>query len=90
MGPLIKREGVMPNYTYRCKACKKTKEIEQKITDEPLKVCPHCKKEAFERVPSSDVAFQFKGSGFYKTDYSQEKKDGDSKGGCGSSQCGCK
>jgi predicted nucleic acid-binding Zn ribbon protein len=55
----------------------------QKITEQPLKECPKCHKESAKRVPSKDISIQFKGSGFYITDYP--------KGGhCGKSSCDCK
>jgi putative FmdB family regulatory protein len=84
----------MPIYTYLCDACKKHLEIEQKISAEPEIVCPECGKEALKRVPPKEVSIQFKGSGFYKTDYTQLGKekpsnDKESSGGCGSGSCGC-
>ena len=67
----------MPTYRYKCTSCEKEQEIVQKITEEKLIICPFCKAETFTRIPASDVAIQFKGSGFYKTDYTPYKKDSD-------------
>jgi putative FmdB family regulatory protein len=59
----------MPTYEYQCSSCNKMYEFKQKITEEPLTLCPDCKKETLKRVLSKNVNFQFKGSGFYITDY---------------------
>jgi putative FmdB family regulatory protein len=57
----------MPTYEYQCKSCDHRFEIWQKMTDEPLTVCPECNG-TIRRVfyPAGIV---FKGSGFYKTDH---------------------
>lgn len=57
----------MPTYEYQCRSCEHRFEVWQKMTDEPLTVCPECKG-AIRRVffPAGIV---FKGSGFYKTDH---------------------
>jgi putative FmdB family regulatory protein len=57
----------MPTYEYQCKGCSHRFEIRQKMTDEPLTVCPECGG-TIRRVlfPAGVV---FKGSGFYKTDH---------------------
>ncbi len=57
----------MPTYEYQCKSCEHRFEIWQKMTDEPLTVCPECHG-TIRRVlfPAGIV---FKGSGFYKTDH---------------------
>jgi putative FmdB family regulatory protein len=57
----------MPIYEYRCNSCNETHEIIQKISDDPLTHCPKCGG-AMKKLISSP-AIQFKGSGFYKTDY---------------------
>jgi putative FmdB family regulatory protein len=60
----------MPTYAYRCEACQKECEFFQKITDAPETLCPHCGKQALKRgIGGGNIAFQFKGSGFYETDY---------------------
>ncbi len=57
----------MPTYEYQCKSCNHRFEIWQKMSDEPLTVCPECQG-TIRRIlfPAGIV---FKGSGFYKTDH---------------------
>ena len=57
----------MPIYEYECNDCKQRHEIIQKISDPPLEHCPQCA--GTMRKLISSPAIQFKGSGFYKTDY---------------------
>jgi len=58
----------MPTYEYECLSCGKRFEVFQKITDEPLKTCPHCQK-PLKRLIGSGSGIIFKGTGFYATDY---------------------
>ncbi|MEZ6092950.1 MAG: zinc ribbon domain-containing protein [Pirellulaceae bacterium] len=62
----------MPTYDYVCSACGEEVEIFQKITDDPVKKCPACKKNKLERQFGTGAAIVFKGSGFYQTDYRSE------------------
>jgi putative FmdB family regulatory protein len=62
----------MPIYEYKCLKCGTVLEALQKISDEPLKKCPKCKG-PLEKV-ISPPALQFKGNGWYITDYAQKKK----------------
>ena len=62
----------MPIYEYKCLKCGSVLEALQKINDKPLKKCPKCKG-ALEKV-ISPPALQFKGNGWYITDYAQKKK----------------
>jgi len=64
----------MPIYEYQCTECGFRKEILQKISDEPLKVCPQCGKPAMKKMVSA-AAFRLKGGGWYETDF----KSGDRK-----------
>jgi putative FmdB family regulatory protein len=59
----------MPLYEYACKGCGKRFEARQKFSDEPLKTHDECGGEV-ERLLSAP-AFQFKGSGWYVTDYAK-------------------
>lgn len=59
----------MPTYEYRCIQCNHKLEILQKITADPLKLCPQCGHETLRRGPGGGIGLQFNGSGFYKTDY---------------------
>jgi putative FmdB family regulatory protein len=61
------RENDMPIYEYQCSECKQRHEVIQKFSDAPLSHCPSCGGD-MKKLPSSP-AIQFKGSGFYKTDY---------------------
>jgi putative FmdB family regulatory protein len=62
----------MPTYEYICSACGEHVEFFQKITDDPIKKCPACKKNKLERQFGTGAAIVFKGSGFYQTDYRSE------------------
>ena len=57
----------MPIYEYVCGSCKKKTEVIQGMNDPRLKVCPHCGGKLTKQF--SAPAIQFKGSGFYITDY---------------------
>lgn len=59
----------MPLYEYECHGCGKRFEVLQKFSDEPLKTHPECGGEV-DRV-LSPPALQFKGSGWYVTDYAK-------------------
>src|SRR5687767_9616960 len=64
----------MPFYEYECSNCKFYVETLQKISDEPLKQCPSCKKQALKKLISAPV-FRLKGSGWYETDFKSEGED---------------
>ena len=78
----------MPLYEFECEACAKRFERIQKFTDPTPEVCPNCGKGPVRKLLSSP-AIQFKGSGFYITDYakksSSEASSKSSSGGEGSS-----
>jgi len=57
----------MPLYEYQCMQCNERTEILQNISDPPYTHCPKCGGEMKKLL--SAPAIQFKGSGFYKTDY---------------------
>jgi putative FmdB family regulatory protein len=65
----------MPFYEYQCKSCGEEVEAMQKVSDPPLKKCPHCGKSQLQRLMSAPV-FRLKGSGWYETDF---KSDQDNK-----------
>jgi putative FmdB family regulatory protein len=58
----------MPVYTYRCENCGIQFDQTQKFSDDPLTVCPECKKKTLHKV-YTPVGIVFKGSGFYATDH---------------------
>ena len=66
----------MPLYEYRCLKCKRHTEKIENVNGPHLKKCPHCggKVESVLTAP----AIQFKGSGWYVTDYAQKSSGGDS------------
>ena len=65
----------MPLYEYRCKKCKRTFEVLQKISAEPLKDCLYCSGNVEKLISVS--SFQFKGSGWYITDYKNKNSNSD-------------
>lgn len=66
----------MPLYEYLCESCGERTEILQRFNDLPEVVCANCGA-AMRRLPSAP-SIQFKGSGFYLTDYA--KKSGGTEG----------
>jgi putative FmdB family regulatory protein len=65
----------MPLYEYQCETCEHRFEKIQKFTDPPPDCCPKCGGPV--RKLFSSPAIQFKGSGFYITDYAKKSSDGD-------------
>lgn len=61
----------MPTYLYECKACERQFEVEQRITEEPLKDCGCGSKGALRRL-IQPTAILFKGGGFHVNDYAPE------------------
>ena len=64
----------MPIYEYQCQACGRRHEAIQRLADPVLTVCPDCGG-ALKKLVSSP-AFQFKGTGWYVTDYASKKGAG--------------
>jgi len=62
----------MPLYEYQCDACGRRFELIRKFSDPPLEECPSCGG-AVQKLVSSP-AFQFKGTGFYITDYGKKEQ----------------
>jgi|SRR5688572_24767820 len=62
----------MPLYEYQCDACAHRFEVIQKFADPPIDVCPKCGG-AVKKLLSSP-AIQFKGTGWYITDYARSGK----------------
>jgi putative FmdB family regulatory protein len=61
----------MPLYEYECDACGHRFELIQKLSDPPPDKCPECGRPKLHKVQSAP-AFQFKGSGWYVTDYARK------------------
>src|SRR5215510_15786864 len=64
----------MPLYEYECEACGSRFEKIQKFSDPPADVCAKCGKGPVHKLLSSP-AIQFKGSGWYITDYKKAPKE---------------
>ena len=60
----------MPIHEYKCPACGCRTEALQKLRDKPLQKCPKCGGQLVKLI--SSPAIQFKGSGFYITDYAHK------------------
>lgn len=74
----------MPIYEYQCEKCG-TFEVTQRISESPLRRCPTCKSKVTKLL--SAPSFQFKGSGWYVTDYgSKGRGGGEGKSESGSSE----
>jgi putative FmdB family regulatory protein len=58
----------MPIYAYKCESCGHRKDVLQKMSDEPLTVCPQCGQARFNKQLTA-AGFQLKGSGWYVTDF---------------------
>ena len=74
----------MPLYEYQCKKCRHRFERIQKFSDPPIKKCPECGGPVEQLI--SPPAVQFKGSGWYVTDYARKSSStavasGDDTGG---------
>lgn len=64
----------MPIYEYKCKACNREFEYQQRMSDPDKTDCEACGASALERLISR-TAFQLKGSGWYKDLYSSSKPE---------------
>ena len=58
----------MPIYAYKCSACGHAKDVLQKISDDPLTVCPACGAATFTKQVTA-AGFQLKGAGWYVSDF---------------------
>ena len=63
----------MPIYDYKCSECEHQIELIQKISDDPMTVCPKCNKKSLKKLISAP-SFRLKGSGWYETDFKTGKK----------------
>jgi putative FmdB family regulatory protein len=75
----------MPLYEYECDACGQRFEKIQKFSDPPLEVCAKCGKGPIHKLLSSP-AIQFKGSGWYITDYARKSSPDSSQKSTSSSE----
>ena len=67
----------MPIYEYQCRKCKAHIEVFQKTTDKPPAKCRKCGGRLEKQISTSSI--QFKGSGFYATDYARKSKKAEAK-----------
>lgn len=74
----------MPLYEYKCTQCEKKVEMIRLFSDPPITHCPSCGGDMKKVI--SAPAIQFKGSGFYKTDYASKKSDSSSSTASGESK----
>jgi len=63
----------MPLYEFKCPPCDSKIEVIQRASDSPYPQCPKCGGDMKKVI--SAPAIQFKGSGFYKTDYASPKSE---------------
>lgn len=63
----------MPIYEYTCQKCAARVEILQKLSDKPLTKCKQCGGRMEKQWSTSGI--QFKGSGWYVTDYARQGSD---------------
>lgn len=66
----------MPLYEYKCKKCNEVFEVLQRFSDAPVKVHEGCGGKVARLLTAP--TFQFKGSGFYITDYANKHSSGSS------------
>ncbi len=66
----------MPIYEYQCRQCGERSEALQRFADPPLSECGQCGGELRKLI--SAPAFQFKGTGWYVTDYAKKGRDAES------------
>ncbi len=67
----------MPLYEYECEKCGHRFEVIQRFSDDPIEKCPVCGGPVHKML--SAPAIQFKGSGWYITDYARKNTSGPSK-----------
>ncbi|MDF1644614.1 MAG: zinc ribbon domain-containing protein [Pseudomonadales bacterium] len=63
----------MPIYEYQCNVCEHRFEKLQKLSDDPLRICPSCEKETLKKLISAG-GFRLKGEGWYETDFKTGSK----------------
>ena len=79
---ILRRQPDVPLYEYECQKCRKHVEKIEKMEGPHLKKCPRCGGR-LERLMSAP-AIQFKGSGWYVTDYARSSNRGAEKSDAGS------
>ena len=64
---------MMPTYEYACGACGHQWEVVQRITENPVELCPACKRNEAHRQISRGTNFILKGGGWYSDLYASPK-----------------
>jgi putative FmdB family regulatory protein len=67
----------VPIYEYQCQACGDEHEALQKMSADPLVICPACSEPELKKKISA-AGFRLKGSGWYETDFKGGPKKKDS------------
>jgi len=78
----------MPLYEYQCKKCHHRFERIQKFSDPHIKKCPECGGPVEQTI--SAPAVQFKGSGWYVTDYAKKSSAPATSGDSGTKESAAK
>jgi len=66
----------VPLYEYKCLKCGRNTEKIESVSGPHLKKCPHCGRKVESVITAPSI--QFKGAGWYKTDYASKPGSGDS------------
>ena len=69
----------MPIYEYACSECGHELEALQKLSDEPLTLCPACENDSLKKKISAP-GFRLSGSGWYETDFKSKNQKNIAKG----------
>ena len=63
----------MPTYEYSCQICGHQLEVFQRMSEDPIKICPECDEPSLKRRIGLGAGIIFKGGGFYETDFKDKK-----------------
>jgi putative FmdB family regulatory protein len=75
----------MPIYEYACERCGDEFEVEQRITDAPVKSCPACRSRKIKRL-ISQTSFVLKGGGWHADLYASKRGEGKAADAAGSGE----
>ena len=64
----------MSTYNYKCLSCDEVFVVFERMSEKPISNCKFCSSNNIKKMISGGSGLIFKGSGFYLTDYKQEKK----------------
>jgi len=78
----------MPIYEYQCQACGHEYEALQKMSAEPLVICPVCTQPELKKKISA-AGFRLKGNGWYETDFKSGNKKNVASGKAEPASSGC-